>query len=70
MTVPTASVHEARHREPGSVLLDVREPLEWAEGHVPDAVHVPMGQLTDDTLPAGRPVLMKATISSSLLLLT
>lgn len=27
------------------VVLDVREPHEWAAGHVPDAVHVPLGDL-------------------------
>lgn len=26
-------------------LLDVREPDEWAAGHAPDAVHIPMGDL-------------------------
>jgi rhodanese-related sulfurtransferase len=29
----------------GAVLLDVRENNEWAAGHAPDAVHVPMGQV-------------------------
>jgi rhodanese-related sulfurtransferase len=29
----------------GAVLLDVREPAEWQVGHVPGAVHVPLGQL-------------------------
>ena len=29
----------------GVVLLDVREDDEWAAGHAPDAVHVPMGQV-------------------------
>jgi rhodanese-related sulfurtransferase len=29
----------------GVVLLDVREPSEWAEGHAPDATHQPLGQL-------------------------
>jgi rhodanese-related sulfurtransferase len=29
----------------GAVLLDVREPDEWAAGHAPGAVHVPLGQL-------------------------
>ncbi|RAY14919.1 rhodanese-like domain-containing protein [Actinomadura craniellae] len=28
-------------------LLDVREPDEWQAGHVPDAVHIPMGELSD-----------------------
>jgi len=26
-------------------LLDVREPAEWVAGHVPGAVHIPLGQL-------------------------
>lgn len=29
----------------GGWLLDVREPEEWAAGHVPHAVHIPMGEL-------------------------
>jgi rhodanese-related sulfurtransferase len=28
-------------------LLDVREPDEWAAGHVPGAVHIPMNELGD-----------------------
>lgn len=28
-------------------LLDVREPGEWAAGHAPEAVHIPMNELTD-----------------------
>jgi rhodanese-related sulfurtransferase len=31
----------------GAYLLDVREPDEWQAGHVPDAVHIPMGQLQE-----------------------
>lgn len=27
------------------VLLDVREPDEWASGHAIDAIHIPMGEL-------------------------
>jgi rhodanese-related sulfurtransferase len=27
------------------VVLDVREPFEWAAGHIPDATHVPLGDL-------------------------
>ncbi|MFC4785776.1 rhodanese-like domain-containing protein [Nocardioides sp. MAHUQ-72] len=30
----------------GGVLIDVREPGEYAAGHVPGAVLIPMGQLT------------------------
>jgi rhodanese-related sulfurtransferase len=29
----------------GAFLLDVREPDEWAAGHVEGAVHIPMGQV-------------------------
>lgn len=28
-------------------VLDVREPLEWAEGHIPGAKHIPLGQLPE-----------------------
>jgi rhodanese-related sulfurtransferase len=28
-------------------LLDVREPDEWVAGHAPEAVHIPMNELTD-----------------------
>lgn len=38
----------------GVTLLDVREPDEWAAGHAPEAVHIPMGDLAGrlDDLPA------------------
>lgn len=41
-----------------AVLLDVREDDEWAAGHAPGAVHVPMTQLADrlDDLPEDSPV--------------
>jgi rhodanese-related sulfurtransferase len=31
----------------GAVLVDVREPDEWAAGHAPGAVHVPLGAVDD-----------------------
>lgn len=39
-------------------LLDVREPDEWAAGHAPHAVHIPMGELAGRLaeLPAGEAV--------------
>ena len=30
---------------PDATILDVREPFEWAAGHVDGAIHVPMGDL-------------------------
>lgn len=32
-------------RQDGTTFLDVREPDEWAEGHLPGAVHIPLGDL-------------------------
>lgn len=43
--------------EQEAVLVDVRTPAEWAEGHAPDAVHVPLDTLTGEDIPADRPVL-------------
>ncbi|TCO64560.1 rhodanese-like domain-containing protein [Actinocrispum wychmicini] len=39
-------------------LLDVREDDEWAAGHAPDALHIPMGELAGrlDELPADQGV--------------
>ncbi len=42
----------------GAALLDVREPYEWEAGHASAAVHIPMGRLTLDNVPQGRPVLV------------
>jgi len=43
-----------------AVLVDVREDGEWAAGHAPGAVHVPLGQLAERVgeLPTGRPLVM------------
>lgn len=57
MSQPEISVNEAAARDDGAVLLDVREQHEWDAGHAPGAVHLPMGDVTLDNLPAGRPVL-------------
>lgn len=44
--VPQVTPEQAREKQQeGAVLLDVREPEEWREGHVPDAVHIPLGSL-------------------------
>jgi rhodanese-related sulfurtransferase len=44
--VPTVNVPELPAALPeGVTLLDVREPDEWAAGHAPEAVHIPMGDI-------------------------
>ncbi|HEX7951075.1 MAG TPA: molybdopterin-synthase adenylyltransferase MoeB [Candidatus Limnocylindrales bacterium] len=46
MTVKDVGPAEAaRLRDDGAILLDVREPVEWAEGHLEGAIHLPQGRL-------------------------
>lgn len=44
----------------GAVLLDVREPHEWAAGRAPGARHLPLGQLSGraNDLPADTPIVV------------
>lgn len=49
--LPTVEVSAAHQRQPGVLLLDVREPAEWAEGHAPNAFHQPLGRLDPAQLP-------------------
>jgi rhodanese-related sulfurtransferase len=63
-TVSAAQVKEGLDSGAVDVVLDVREPDEWAKGHVPGALNVPRGMLeiradpdspaTDPALSAGR----------------
>ncbi|MEW2267704.1 rhodanese-like domain-containing protein [Streptomyces sp. NPDC047853] len=63
---PRVTVDEARSRtsgdRPDAVLLDVREKPEWAAGHAPGAVHLPLTELVAGAaLPAeadGRPLVV------------
>jgi rhodanese-related sulfurtransferase len=52
------SPQEARRlaAEENVLLLDVREPSEWAAGHAAGATHMPLGALRPDQLPPGRVV--------------
>ena len=46
MSVREVGIEEAiRLRAAGSTVVDVREPDEWQSGHVPDALHIPLGDL-------------------------
>jgi hydroxyacylglutathione hydrolase len=42
----------------GALVLDIREPAEFAAGHIPDALHIPLGRLPCelDRLPWDRPI--------------
>lgn len=49
---------ERRAADVGLYVLDVRQPAEWAAGHVPDAHHIPGGELVQrvDEVPSDRPI--------------
>ncbi len=58
--VPQITVHDLatmREEQSGLVVVDVREPFEWDEGHIPGALHLPMGEAVRRLaeLPADRP---------------
>lgn len=43
---PEVDVAEtARIRAAGAQLVDVREPEEWVDEHIPGAIHIPLGEL-------------------------
>ncbi len=44
-TTPEIDIEELDTARGGGVLVDVREPGEYAAGHVPGAVLIPMGEL-------------------------
>ena len=58
--VPPAEARDALDRGAVHLVVDVREPQEFRDGHVPDAVNIPRGLLeirADPASPAPDPVL-------------
>lgn len=58
--VPQISVHDLatmKEEQPDLVVIDVREPFEWDEGHIEGALHVPMSEALarKGQVPAERP---------------
>lgn len=53
MAVSDLDVQAARA---APVLVDVREPDEWALGHAPGAIHVPLSAFDASAIPSGGPV--------------
>ncbi len=43
--VSATEAAEAAKQNPRTLILDVREPAEWSEGHIPGALLVPRGML-------------------------
>ena len=57
--VPEVDAREARERAAdGALLLDVREPDEWAESHVDGARHLPLADLDPSSVRNGPVVVM------------
>ena len=76
-TIEQMSVDELAKSGPsnGIVVIDVRNDSEWSEGHIPNAVHIPLGQLAQriDEVPATDNVVVqcqgggRSSIAASLL---
>ena len=56
-TDPECTPLDAAHRREGVVLLDVREQDEWDAGHAPGALHIPLGDLRPEMIPADTAVM-------------
>ena len=52
---------DLRSREREITVIDVRNATEWAAGHIPGAMHIPLGYLDDRTaeIPAGKPLVVQ-----------
>jgi hydroxyacylglutathione hydrolase len=75
--VPQVSADELKTRPPSNdlVIVDVRNDSEWKEGHIADAIHIPLGQLAQrvNELPASDNIVVhcqggsRSAIAASLL---
>lgn len=54
---PAAAAERAERA--GAIVVDVREPNEWSAGHIPGAIHIPLGELAEriGELPTDRPII-------------
>lgn len=58
-SIPSETYLEQFH--PGDhTLVDIREPYEWATGHLPGAIHIPMNDVPDrlSEIPTDKPVVI------------
>jgi hydroxyacylglutathione hydrolase len=58
-TIP--QIDPAAARTAGATIVDVRGASEWAQGHIPGALHIPLGYLADRAgeIPASAPVVVQ-----------
>ena len=60
-TIPQITPGELAPKLHKVTVVDVRSATEWSEGHVPGALHIPLGYLADraSEIPAGKPVVVQ-----------
>jgi len=65
-TVAQISATQLAPRLDTVAVIDVRNATEWAEGHLPGAIHIPLGYLADRAaeIPAGRPIVVQCQSGS------
>ncbi|MGH7710029.1 MAG: rhodanese-like domain-containing protein [Gemmatimonadaceae bacterium] len=67
-TIPQVTAAELARRVRGgsAAVIDVRNPDEWAQGHIAGAVHIPLGRLGERaaTLPAGTQLVLHCATGS------
>ena len=76
-TIPQMTAEELATKLPanGLMLIDVRNDNEWSDGHIPSAVHIPLGRLPErlNEVPADTPIVLqcqtgaRSSIAASLL---
>lgn len=49
---------EEYHNTPGAILVDVREPDEFAAGHIPGAINAPLSSIGMADLPKNKPLFL------------
>lgn len=64
--VPELGVDALERCAPGAVVIDVREPAEYAQGHVPAAINIPQADLANrlHEVPRDRPVFVICQVGS------
>ena len=60
-TIPQIEADALARRQAAVTIVDVRGANEWTEGHIPGAIHIPLGYLEDRAgeIPTGRPVVLQ-----------
>ena len=56
--VPVTALETRGLRDEGVLVVDVREPREWASGHIEGSRNIPLDVIGPDLLPPGIPVVL------------